>query len=259
MKLIKSLIGLVVSAVLVIGLGLFTSPALADAPASGCVIVHRGLGPENTIPAFRRAKNHGACGIETDVHATSDHVLILNHDATLNRTTNGTGYVKNRSWNYVSRLRVDHSSAHVATYVQALILCRDSSLQVCMFEAKKGMSRADVLRMAQDAVTIMGDKLYKVSIETDTLRDTRIIKNSEFKQVSVAFVTFNRWTDASTVRNSGANGIIVNRPILTRSRVAQAARNGLWVTPYTVETRSQFHSVRSMGSHGAMTDSMRLL
>jgi glycerophosphoryl diester phosphodiesterase len=258
MKFLKSLIGLLVTAV-VIGLGLLTAPAMADAPASKCVIVHRGLGPENTISAFKRAMNHGACGIETDVRSTSDHVKVLNHDATLNRTTNGSGRVSSRSWHYVSGLRVEHSRARVATYQQALILCRDSRLQVCMFEAKKGMSPADVLSMASDAARIMGDKLYKVTIETDTLRDTRIIKNSAFKQVSVAFVTFNSWTNVSTVKDSGANGIIVNRPVLTPSRMAAAKAKGLWVTPYSVETWTQYRHVRHIGSSGAMTDSRRLL
>lgn len=259
-KLLKLLIGLIVSALLVSGLGLLTSaPAMADAPASSCVIVHRGLGPENSIYALGKAIRKGACGFETDVRTTSDHVKVLNHDPTLNRTTNGSGRVKNRSWHYVSRLRIERSRAHVATYQQALVLCRDSKAQVCMFEAKKGMASADLLSMAQEAVSIMGDKLYKVTIEADSLRDTRIIKNSPFQQVSVAYVGLNSWPNVSDVKASGADGIIVNRPVLTRARVAAATRAGMWVTPYTVETRAQYTRVRRMGSHGAMTDSMRLL
>jgi glycerophosphoryl diester phosphodiesterase len=256
MKRFKTISMLIITVAVVIGLGSFTAPAQADAPASGCVIVHRGQGhAENTISNFKRAINHGACGIEADVRSTSDHVKVLNHDATLNRTTNGTGRVSSRSWHYVSRLRVGHTHAHVATYQQVLILCRDSRLQVCMFEAKKGMSSADVLTMAQDAVNIMGDKLYKVTIETDTFAQTRTIENSEFKQVSTAFVGFNSWPNVSDVKASGADGIIVNRPVMSRARVASAAQHGLWVTPYTIETRKQFARVRHMGSHGAMTDS----
>jgi glycerophosphoryl diester phosphodiesterase len=259
-QFIKSIAGLVITIAVLSGFVLFMStPAQADAPPSGCVIVHRGLGPENSITALAKAIRRGACGFETDVRFTRDNIGILNHDSTLNRTTNGTGRVTSRSWQYVSHLRIGHSHAHPGKYQQGLVLCRDSKAQSCMFEAKKGATPAQVLSMARDAVAVMGDKLYKLTIETDTYAQTRIIKNSEFKQVSVAFVGFNRWPSVSDVKASGANGIIVNRTVVSRARVASAARAGLWVTPYTVETWTQLKRVRHMGSHGAMTDSSRLI
>ena len=60
------------------------------------VIAHRGgagLWPENTLYAFERARELGVDMIETDVHSTSDGVLVLMHDATVDRTTNGTGRI----------------------------------------------------------------------------------------------------------------------------------------------------------------------
>jgi glycerophosphoryl diester phosphodiesterase len=57
---------------------------------------HRGLSgryPENTLLAFREALAAGVDGIEFDVHATSDGVPVILHDRSLERTTNGTGYV----------------------------------------------------------------------------------------------------------------------------------------------------------------------
>ncbi|NMA08591.1 MAG: glycerophosphodiester phosphodiesterase family protein [Clostridiales bacterium] len=57
---------------------------------------HRGeriRGDENTLPAFERAIACGVDMIETDVRITSDGALILLHDKTLDRTTNGTGDV----------------------------------------------------------------------------------------------------------------------------------------------------------------------
>lgn len=255
----KSIVGFIITLGLVIGLCLLTStPAQADAPPSGCIIVHRGLGPENTIGALSKAIRRGACGFETDVHFTRDNVGVLNHDSTLNRTTNGTGRVSSRSYRYVSHLRVGHSRAHVGTYQQGLQLCATSKAQSCMFEAKLGATPSQVRSMAEDAVRIMGDKLWKFTIEADTYNQVRIIKKA-FPQVSVAYVVFNTWRSVATVKASGADGIIANRPIVSTSRIAQAAAMGLWVTPYTVETRSQFARVRQMGSHGAMTDSSRLI
>lgn len=57
-------------------------------------IAHRGarkVAPENTIPAFTKAMDLGADGIELDVQISADDELFVLHDLTLNKTTNGTG------------------------------------------------------------------------------------------------------------------------------------------------------------------------
>lgn len=60
------------------------------------IVAHRGASevcPENTLSAFRRAIEFGADGIEFDVQATGDGRLIVIHDLSLERTTNGHGPV----------------------------------------------------------------------------------------------------------------------------------------------------------------------
>jgi glycerophosphoryl diester phosphodiesterase len=59
-------------------------------------LAHRGassLAPENTIEAFRIGLEDGAGGLELDVHMTSDGHIVVIHDATVDRTTSGTGAV----------------------------------------------------------------------------------------------------------------------------------------------------------------------
>lgn len=53
-----------------------------------------GLAPENTISAVRAGLKYGADRIEIDVHQSSDDSLIVIHDNTLDRTTNGSGKIK---------------------------------------------------------------------------------------------------------------------------------------------------------------------
>ena len=58
------------------------------------VIAHRGASgyaPENTMAAFERAVAMGAGEVETDVPLTRDDHILLLHDDTLDRTTNGKG------------------------------------------------------------------------------------------------------------------------------------------------------------------------
>src|ERR687894_1184995 len=59
-------------------------------------LAHRGasgLAPENTLEAFRLAVEAGAGGLELDVHLTRDGRIVVIHDATVDRTTNGSGGV----------------------------------------------------------------------------------------------------------------------------------------------------------------------
>lgn len=77
------------------------------------VLAHRGgadmkvnEGIENTIAAFRNAVDLGCTHLETDVHATSDGVLLAFHDAVLDRVTDASGVVATMPWSEVSRARV---------------------------------------------------------------------------------------------------------------------------------------------------------
>jgi glycerophosphoryl diester phosphodiesterase len=61
------------------------------------VFAHRGgakIGPENTMAAFDRGLTAGADGLELDVHLSRDGIVVVHHDATLDRTTRGRGPLK---------------------------------------------------------------------------------------------------------------------------------------------------------------------
>ncbi len=71
------------------------------------VIGHRGaagLTPENTKLAFLKALDLGADAIEFDVQLTKDNVCIVFHDESLDRTTDGKGFVADTTWEVISRL-----------------------------------------------------------------------------------------------------------------------------------------------------------
>lgn len=61
---------------------------------------HRGarnVAPENTLAAFERALHQGADGLELDIRLCKTDDWVVLHDAKLNRTTNGRGYVRTRT------------------------------------------------------------------------------------------------------------------------------------------------------------------
>ncbi|MCE9537677.1 MAG: glycerophosphodiester phosphodiesterase [Bacteroidetes bacterium] len=68
---------------------------------------HRGFSgqfPENTLLSFRNAAKNGANVLELDVHLSSDNKLMVIHDETLDRTTNETGNVNEKSFSYLEKL-----------------------------------------------------------------------------------------------------------------------------------------------------------
>lgn len=86
------------------------TPSLAAACVNIPVVAHRGGSEwyiENSRNAFRDSDNSGAGFWETDVRFTSDNVPVLMHDATVDRTTNGTGQVADLAYAEVAGMRTD--------------------------------------------------------------------------------------------------------------------------------------------------------
>ncbi|HMI06440.1 MAG TPA: glycerophosphodiester phosphodiesterase family protein [Flavobacterium sp.] len=74
-------------------------------------IGHRGAKghiAENTLESFQRALDLGADGIEFDVHLSVDGEIIVIHDETANRTTNGSGLVKELTLAQLKKLRIEN-------------------------------------------------------------------------------------------------------------------------------------------------------
>ncbi|GAB4280103.1 MAG: glycerophosphodiester phosphodiesterase [Candidatus Promineifilaceae bacterium] len=68
----------------------------------------RGKYPENTLLAFEKAAQLGVDALEMDIHATSDGVLVVHHDDTVDRMTDGQGPIKEYSWAALQALEVGH-------------------------------------------------------------------------------------------------------------------------------------------------------
>ncbi|CAG8581984.1 7065_t:CDS:2 [Paraglomus occultum] len=100
--------------------------AQASSPAFPSCVGHRGLpkqNPENTIRSLQHAILVGADGLESDVRITHDGEVIMMHDTTLDRTTNGTGLVTERNWSgYVEYLKTGGESVPKLTEVLELLM-----------------------------------------------------------------------------------------------------------------------------------------
>ncbi|MBY0357192.1 MAG: glycerophosphodiester phosphodiesterase [Candidatus Obscuribacterales bacterium] len=71
------------------------------------IVAHRGgrkWAPENTMTAFRKSIAAGCYGIELDIHRCKSGELVVIHDETLERTTNGQGFVKDKTLTELKKL-----------------------------------------------------------------------------------------------------------------------------------------------------------
>ena len=121
------------------------------------VVGHRGaptLAPENTIPSFKRAVELGVDFVELDVRATKDGALVVVHDETVDRTTNGSGRVAEMTLGEVKELDAgswfseEYAGVEVPTLDEVLSELGDSVGYVV--ELKVGGVEDGVVRLARE-------------------------------------------------------------------------------------------------------------
>lgn len=112
--------------------------AMAELPQLSrpvAVVAHRAgsaVGPENTLAAIRNAIALGVDYVELDVRATRDGHLVLSHDHSVDRATNGAGAVKDLSFAEIRALDAgikfgpQYAGEKVPTFDEALNVCRGS-------------------------------------------------------------------------------------------------------------------------------------
>lgn len=107
-------------------------------------VAHRGHStayPENTLEAYRKAIELGVEMIECDVNITRDGTLVMIHDATLDRTTTGTGRVSAATWEDIEMLdaggkfKPEFAGARVPSTEETLLLYKETGVLSC-FEVK---------------------------------------------------------------------------------------------------------------------------
>lgn len=118
-------------------LGSYAQNGLAPLPASKnkfVVIAHRGNHvnvPENSLASYAEAIKSGADYTEIDVRTSKDGVLVVHHDGSLDRMTNGTGDVKDKTFAELNQLQLkspkpgDATVYRIPTFREVLKLCKN--------------------------------------------------------------------------------------------------------------------------------------
>jgi len=109
------------------------------------IYAHRGSKgnyPENSMLAFKKAIAAGVCGMELDIHMTKDGELVVIHDTTLDRTTTGSGYIKDYTLAEIRKFSIGAKFTEfkhynpswddevVPTLTEVLLLCKAYDLEI---------------------------------------------------------------------------------------------------------------------------------
>ena len=94
---------------------------------------HRGLSslyPQNTTPAFEAAAKAGFYAFECDVHTTADGQLVVIHDDTVDKMTDGEGEIENYTFEELMKLNIDSGNG-IENYNNLKIPTLEETLSVC--------------------------------------------------------------------------------------------------------------------------------
>lgn len=224
------------------------------------ILAHRGASgyaPENTVAAFELARTMGAGGIETDIQASADGVLVLIHDARVDRTSDGTGAVAELTWAELSRL--DAGRWFDARFAGQRIVRLDAFLDWCF---PSGAAPADFVICLEVKAPAATDATVELLVARG-LADRRDLQLSSFDwgavvrlrerlpNLTVGYLT-PRFDGAEIERvvAAGLSQICPRADLLTPGLVAAAHARGLDVRAWGVGTREHLAQVYASGADG---------
>jgi len=232
-------------------------------PATVDVHAHRGgagLAPENTLAAFRNALAMDVDVLEMDLHVTADGEVVVIHDPTLRRTTNGTGYVRAMTLAEIQRFdagtwfNVRFAGERVPTLRAVLDLVRASNNARVRFNIETKYEPSGpppprdfeerALRVIRDAG--MTDRVVIQSFYYPSLARVKSIDRS------VVTAALRAATDVppdpvAVVKAVPADLYSPSVRLVTRATVEAVHRAGIPIVPWTVDDPAQMERLIEMG------------
>jgi glycerophosphoryl diester phosphodiesterase len=210
------------------------------------IIGHRGaagLAPENTIPSFQRALDLGVDGIELDVYWLHGKLLVI-HDDTLERTTDGRGALTDHS--LVALRGIDAGDGAPIPFLDEVLALVGGRALVNIELKGDGTAQpvADCLRRFPDSNILVS------SFKHDELARFRKIDAS----TRVAPLFGRKPPNLDLAQRLDAWAINISRKIVGAEVVAAAHERGFEVLVYTVNDPDEMTGFAAIGVDGIFTD-----
>lgn len=211
------------------------------------------------MAAFTAASKLPITGIELDVHLTADRELVIIHDETIDRTSNGSGYVKDytlqelRAFDFGSWFSDEFEDESIPTLGDVLELYAGTNHRINI-ELKTdvfpydGIEALVIREIAAYQMTerVIISSFNHESIQIISQRAPYIEKAALFAEILVDFTGY--------TAQIPANAIHINLPTALRRSVQEALNEGTTVRVYTVNDVDNARQLQQLGVQGLFTD-----
>ena len=211
----------------------------------------KGYEPENTFVSFQKALDMQVDGIELDVHLSADGEIIVIHDESIDRTTNGKGFVNTLSLRELNAFRIDGKS-EIPTLQEVFdLINQDCFINI---ELKSYEATDKVVSLIEKYVTKKGwkyDRFLVSSFDWNALQQVAFLNDKipigvlteTDLELALAFAKFIQ-----------AKSIHPHFHLLTKENTAQMQEKGLQVFPWTINELEDIQKIKTFNVNGIITD-----
>lgn len=231
------------------------------------VLAHRGankVAPQNTLPAFKKAMEFNADGLETDVHLSSDGHIVICHNYTVDETSNGAGRVDEmtleqlKSLDFGSYFNEEFKGVLLPTLPELLDLTKSMSL--INIEIKPPKKNCDLVKRVVETIHEYGivdnsivscfdPECIRVVKETDSNIKTGLLYEDD--ELGREIMTFGV---AKYCNQLKANAAHPHRKLITQKEVMELHNLGMAVNPWTVNIEEEIIRFTKWGCDALISD-----
>lgn len=226
------------------------------------IFAHRGSSgtrPENTMAAYMEAARVGADGLELDAQLSKDGELVVLHDERVDRTTDGSGWVKDFTLQELKQLSAgswfsgSFRDARIPTISEVLDWAQGNNLKLNI-ELKTGRVKYPDLEKKVIALVReygVGDRVILSSFYHYSLKKVQWLDPDMETAILYMEGLFEPWRYA---RQLGASSLHCYWPAATSEIITGAMQAGIAVRPFTVNKEANMKSLINAGCSGIFTD-----
>ena len=222
---------------------------------------HRGASvecPENTLLAFRRALEIGVDALELDVHLTADDHLVVIHDGSLDRTTNGRGRVRDHSLAEIQQVDTGQGQT-IPTLTEVFNLVRPTAVRLCV--EVKGDTPAEERAITDAAVKALEDADFVSRTIVTSFSSTTLLRVRALQPGLATML--DPWPQDGSLTprqiceqtlRAGANSLSFDFAQVTLAVAVECRLTGLALWPWAPNEPDQMHNMIQLDVPGIMTD-----
>ena len=217
-------------------------------------IGHRGAAgyePENTLLSFKKALELNMDLVELDVQACKSGELMVIHDIKVDRTTNGTGYVCEKTFDELRAL--DAGKGQKIPTLQEVLECIDKNIRVNIEMKSEGIARAVFNVIAQD-VKEKGwswDDFLVSSFNHYELQEFSRLAAQVKTGAIIAGIPIGYAQCASDLKSYSLHA---SKEFINQALIDDAHNRGLKVYAYTLNEPEDIQKVRRLGIDGIFSN-----